>query len=93
MSFTKDKIDDRWLFWYNLVTKWINGLKDGNKIYVQVAYILSDESVVDREFNIYNNIQDNYPKYVLSMDKLDFSQNGIIHRNIIDWLLEDESQV
>lgn len=66
------------------------GLKDGNKIYVQVAYILADESVIDREFNVYNNIQDNYPKYVITMDQFDFSQNGILHKNIIDWLLENE---
>ena len=58
------------------------------KIYVQVAYILSDETVINREFNAYNKIEDNYPKYVLSMDKFDFSQNGIIHKNIIDWLLK-----
>ena len=58
------------------------------KIYVQVAYILSDETVINREFNAYNKIEDNYPKYVLSMDKFDFSQNGIIHNNIIDWLLK-----
>ena len=57
------------------------------KIYVQVAYILADDNVVKREFGVYENIKDNYPKYVLSMDKFDFSQNGIIHRNVIDWLL------
>lgn len=58
------------------------------KIYVQVAYILADDSVVEREFGAFKSIEDNYPKYVLSMDKLDFSQNGIIHKNVIDWLLE-----
>ena len=58
------------------------------KIYIQVAYILSDESVVKREFDTYNKIEDNYPKYVITMDKFDFSQNGIIHKNIIDWLLD-----
>ena len=63
-------------------------LKDGQKIYVQVAYILADDTVIDREFGVYDNIQDNYPKYVISMDKFDFSQNGIIHKNIIDFLLE-----
>ena len=35
------------------------------------------------------SIKDNYPKYVLTMDKFDFSQNGIIHKNVIDWLLEE----
>ena len=63
-------------------------LKDGNKIYIQVAYILTDETVVNREFNVYNNVSDNYPKYVITMDKFDFSHEGIIHKNIIDWLLE-----
>ena len=63
-------------------------LKDGNKIYIQVAYILTDDKVIEREFNVYNTISDNYPKYVLTMDKFNFSQNGIIHKNIIDWLLE-----
>ena len=52
------------------------------------TYMLSDDKIVDREFNVYNKIEDNYPKYVLSMDKFDFSQNGIIHKNIIDWLLK-----
>ena len=64
-------------------------IKDGNKIYIQVAYILADSSVVEREFGAYNNIQDNYPKYVITMDKFDFSQEGIIHKNIIDWLLDE----
>ena len=60
------------------------------KVYIQVAYILADDSVIDREFGVYKEIQDNYPKYVLTMDKHDFSQNGIIHKNVIDWLLQEE---
>ena len=59
------------------------------KIYIQVSYILADDSVVEREFGAFRSIEDNYPKYVLTMERLDFSQNGIIHKNIIDWLLED----
>lgn len=58
------------------------------KIYFQVAYQLSDE-IVEREFGAFDGIDDHYPKYVLSVDTLDFSQNGIIHKNIIDWLLEE----
>ena len=58
------------------------------KIYIQVAYILADDTVIDREFGAYKGIEDNYPKYVLTMDKHDFSQDGIIHKNVIDWLLE-----
>ena len=62
--------------------------KFNEKIYIQVAYILADNTVIDREFGAYKGIDDNYPKYVLSMDTFDFSQNGIIHKNVIDWLLE-----
>lgn len=43
---------------------------------------------LEREFGAYDGIADNYPKYVLSMDKFDMSRNGIIHQNIIDFLLE-----
>ncbi len=56
------------------------------KAYYQVTYHLTDE-IIDREFGVYNNIHDNYPKYVISYDTFDFSQNGIIHKNIIDFLL------
>ena len=70
---------------------WQQGLDE--KIYIQVAYILSDDTVIDREFNAYKKIEDNYPKYVLSMDKFDLSQNGIIHKNIIDWLLKRQKKI
>jgi len=63
-------------------------VKSDSKEYFQVAYILANTSVIDREFKVYHEISDNFPKYVLSMDQNDFSQDGIIHRNILDWLLE-----
>ncbi len=59
------------------------------KIYIQVTYLLTNKEVVRREFDVYKKIEDNYPKYVLSMDDFDFSENGIIHKNIIDWLLDN----
>ena len=58
------------------------------KLYFQVAYILADEEVIEREFGAYKGIEDNYPKYVITIDKFDMSQDGIIHKNIIDWLLD-----
>ena len=61
--------------------------KHNIKEYYQVSYTLADENTERREFNAFDNINDNYPKYVISTDKLDYSQNGIIHKNIIDWLL------
>ncbi len=62
--------------------------KHNEKIYFQVAYILADETVEEREFGAYKGIENNFPKYVLTMDKHDFSRDGIIHKNVIDWLLE-----
>ena len=61
--------------------------KQGKKIYIQVAYLLANEETIKREFSVYNFVKDSYPKYVVSMDELDFSQNGIIHKNIKDFLL------
>lgn len=63
--------------------------KEDKKEYYQVAYLLADDKVCEREFGAYKGIDDNYPKYVLSLDKMDFTRNGIIHKNIIDWLMED----
>ena len=61
--------------------------KQGKKIYIQVAYLLANEETIKREFSVYNSVKDSYPKYVVSMDALDFSQNGIIHKNIKEFLL------
>ena len=63
-------------------------VKEGKKEYYQVCYMLNSNTVINREFSAFDSIDDNYPKYVLSLDKEDFSRNGIIHKNIIDWLLE-----
>lgn len=62
--------------------------KNGKLLYVQVCYLLASEKTKEREFSVYDNIKDNYPKYVVSMDKFDMSRNGIIHKNIIDFLLD-----
>lgn len=61
---------------------------DKEKLYFQVAYLLKEPKTEIREFGVYKEIEDNYPKYVLSLDKADFSRDGIIHKNIISWLLE-----
>ena len=56
---------------------------------VQVTYLLASEETVAREFGAYDGIRDNFPKYVVSMDELDLSRNGIKHRNIRDFLLAE----
>lgn len=62
----------------------------GDIIYVQVADILSDEDVVEREFGAYKAVKDNFKKYVVTMDEFDYSQNGIIHMNVINFLLKED---
>jgi len=65
--------------------------KNNRIFYYQVAYMLTDEKTREREFGVYKSIEDNFPKYVLSMDHFDFSRDGVIHKNIIDFLLETVS--
>ncbi len=62
------------------------GEKKGGRLYIQVTYLLASEDTVQREFGVYDTIRDNFPKYVVSMDELDISRNGIKHRNIRDFL-------
>lgn len=64
-------------------------IKDNQKEYYQVAYYLYDEKVIEREFGAFASVPDNYPKYVLSFDRMDFSREGIIHKNILKFLLEE----
>ena len=66
------------------------GSRHGEKLYIQVAYLLASEETIDREFGAYDSIRDNFPKYVLSLDVFDMSRNGIKHRNICDFLLTEE---
>lgn len=63
-------------------------VKGAYKMYVQVAYLLAETATIQREFSVLEAIADNHPKFVLSMDKVDRSRNGISHKNIIDFLLE-----
>lgn len=60
--------------------------KNNETIYIQVAYLLAAEETVKREFNILKKVPDNYPKFVLSMDRFDFSRDGIKHFYIPDFL-------
>ncbi len=62
--------------------------KDNKKFYIQVAYYLYDEKTIDREFRPLKQVDDNYPKYVLTMDRQDYSRDGIVHMNIIKFLRE-----
>ena len=58
--------------------------------YFQVANSVRDASVLDAKLFPLKRIQDNHPKYILSMDETPFRSNhgGIIQQNLIDWLLD-----
>jgi predicted AAA+ superfamily ATPase len=64
--------------------------KDGRKCYFQVCYLMGDEKTRDREFSSLEAIDDNHPKFVISMDGFDMSRNGIEHLRLVeDFLLSD----
>ena len=65
-------------------------IKDGKKCFIQVSYLLASAETIKREFGAYDKITDASPKYVLSLDKIDLSQNGIVHMNILDFLLHKQ---
>ncbi|MFA6309682.1 MAG: ATP-binding protein [Clostridia bacterium] len=55
-------------------------------IYLQVTYLLNDTETVNREFDVLKKIPDNFPKYVLSLDEIDLSRDGIKHMNVREFL-------
>lgn len=65
--------------------------KGSRTIYVQVTYILKDDSTIEREFGNLVKIQDNYPKYVVSMDPISTPKDyeGITHISLRRFLLTD----
>jgi predicted AAA+ superfamily ATPase len=64
--------------------------KDGQKIYIQVAYKLILSETIDREFGNLLQIKDNFPKMVVTMDELSGNDyQGIRHIHILDFLMKD----
>lgn len=62
---------------------------DGRKkCFIQVAYYLHSPETIQREFGAFAPISDAAPKYVLSLDRFDYSRDGIGHINIVDFLME-----
>lgn len=60
----------------------------GNIEYYQVAWLLSSENTIEREYTALEKINDNYPKYLLTTDSFTQGRSGIIHLNVYNWLLE-----
>ncbi len=65
-------------------------IKDKKIKYIQVSLYLNSEETINREFGAYKSIQDNYPKYVISLDDVDMSTNGIKNLNVFDFLLNED---
>ena len=63
--------------------------KNNKKAYIQVSYeIKDDEKTLERELRPLLKIKDNYPKYLITTDRDDYSQDGIKHLNIIEFLMK-----
>lgn len=62
--------------------------KYGEKMYIQVEFLLSQAENSQKKINTLQKITDEYPKYILSMDRNNYSTDNIIHENIIYWLLK-----
>ena len=58
--------------------------------YYQVSYSVMDDTTLRRELSPLEKLDDNYPKYLLTMDVLHKTDNhnGIEQKNVLDWLLE-----
>lgn len=59
----------------------------GDIEYYQVAWQMSDEKTLDREFGSLEKINDNYPKYILTTDSFTINRSGVKHLNVFNWLL------
>lgn len=83
------------IFGYDVITGMIQNetidfvaSKYGEKMYIQVEFLLSQAENSQKKINTLQKITDDYPKYILSMDRNNYSADNIIHENIIYWLLK-----
>ena len=67
--------------------------RNDEKVYIQVDFLLSQTENSQKKINILKEIPDNYPKYILSMDRNNYSTDNIMHENLIYWLLEEKDNL
>ena len=65
-------------------------VKGAEKVYIQVSATLADENTRRREFQALESIDDNFPKFILSMDRHDFSRDGIRNIYLPDFLMTED---
>ena len=58
--------------------------------YIQVTTSIADKNVEDREYKVFSKIKDNYPKFIFTLDPILQKRDGIIHKNIIEFISKDE---
>jgi len=63
---------------------------NNKKEYYQVAFTVNDEKTLKREISSFNNIKDNYPMFLLTLDFDNTNTNGIQKLNVVDWLLNED---
>ena len=61
-----------------------------NYYYIQVAMSIANKDTETREYNVFTKIRDNYPKYLFTIDPLPQTKDGILHKNILDFIVNDE---
>jgi uncharacterized protein len=62
----------------------------GDMEYYQVAWQMTEEKTVAREFGALEKISDNHPKFLLTTDSFTQNRSGIKHLNVFNWLLEKD---
>lgn len=63
----------------------------GEMEYYQVAWQLTSDVTIEREFGALEKINDNYPKYLLTTDSFTQNRSGILHLNVFNWLLDNKA--
>ncbi len=59
--------------------------------YIQVAMTIMSPETEEREYKPFAMIRDNYPKYLLTLDSLMQKRDGVIHKNIVEFISEDKN--
>ena len=67
--------------------------RSNSRIYYQVSISILDPATFQREIRPLKQISDNYPKFILSLDTLPLEEDGILQKNIIEWLMCESNAV
>lgn len=66
--------------------------KTGDIEYYQIAWQMTNDTTVEREFGALERISDNYPKFLLTTDGFTQDRSGVKHLNVFNWLLETKEK-